>query len=49
MIWIAIMRLMGDYAIVNALAAAWISAGNLWMMSGLLVVTARIKKTGEIR
>ena len=29
------MRLIGDYAIINALAAAWISVGNLWMMGGL--------------
>ena len=48
-IWIAVMRLIGDYAIVNALAAAWISVGNLWMMCGLLVVTGRLSKTGEIR
>ena len=40
-IWIALMRLIGDYAIVNALAAAWISVGNLWMMGGLLIATRR--------
>ena len=40
-IWIAVMRLIGDYAIVNALAAAWISVGNLWMMGGLLIATRR--------
>ena len=40
-IWIALMRLIGDYAIVNALAAAWISIGNLWMMGGLLIATRR--------
>ena len=43
-IWIAVMRLLGDYAIVNALAAAWISVGNLWMMGGLLTATRRFIK-----
>lgn len=43
-IWIAVMRLIGDYAIVNALAAAWISVGNLWMMCGLLIATRRFKE-----
>ena len=40
-VWIAIMRLIGDNAITNALAAAWISAGNLWMMGGLLAVCSK--------
>ena len=43
-IWIVIMRLIGDFAIVNGLAAAWISVGNLWMMCGLLIVTRRFVK-----
>ena len=42
-IWIALMRMIGDYAIVNALAAAWISVGNLWMMGGLLIATRRFE------
>ena len=37
--WIIMMRIIGDYPITNALAAAWISIGNLWMMGGLLVMT----------
>ena len=37
--WIILMRIIGDYPITNALAAAWISIGNLWMMGGLLVIT----------
>lgn len=37
--WIILMRIIGDYPITNALAAAWISVGNLWMMGGLLVMT----------
>ncbi len=36
LIWMALMRLIGDYAVTNALATGWISAGNLWMMGGLL-------------
>lgn len=40
-VWISIMRLIGDFAITNALAAAWISAGNLWMMGGLLVICSK--------
>ena len=44
-IWIALMRLIGDYAIINALAAAWISVGNLWMMGGLLIMTRRFVKS----
>ena len=43
-IWIITMRLIGDHAIVNALAAAWISVGNLWMMGGLLIMTRRFVK-----
>ena len=39
----ALMRLLGDHAITNALATGWISVGNLWMMGGLLIA---IKKGG---
>ena len=35
------MRLIGDHAITNALAAAWISVGNLWTMGGLLAVCSK--------
>ena len=43
LIWMALMRLLGDHAITNALATGWISVGNLWMMGGLLIA---IKKGG---
>ena len=45
-IWIMIMRLIGDYEVTNALAAAWISAGNLWMMGGLLAVSLKQQRQG---
>ncbi len=36
-VWVVVMRLLGDHALTNALATGWISIGNLWMMGGLLV------------
>lgn len=36
-----VMRLIGDYPITNALSTGWISIGNLWMMSGLLVLSRK--------
>ena len=38
-VWAVLMRLLGDHALTNALATGWISAGNLWMLGGLLVAT----------
>lgn len=35
-VWMAVMRLLGDHGLTNALATGWISAGNLWMLGGLL-------------
>ena len=43
LLWMVLMRLLGDHAITNALATGWISVGNLWMMGGLLMA---IKKGG---
>ncbi len=37
LLWMVLMKLIGDYGITNALATAWISVGNLWMMGGLLL------------
>ena len=44
LIWVAAMRLLGDHSLTNALATGWISAGNLWMMGGLLVTIQRRKE-----
>ncbi len=37
----ALMKLIGDFDLTNALATGWISIGNLWMMSGLLLASRR--------
>ena len=42
-VWMILMRLIGDYALTNALATGWISAGNLWMMGGLLAAARRMQ------
>ena len=45
--WVLLMRLIGDYALTNALATGWISIGNLWMMGGLLVMTKHMQSEGR--
>ncbi|MBR2256108.1 MAG: hypothetical protein IJ899_01980 [Blautia sp.] len=42
LVWAALMRLIGDYGLTNALATGWISIGNLWMMGGLLVMSGKV-------
>ena len=42
LIWAVAMRLIGDFALTNALATAWISVGNLWMMGGLLLEIKKV-------
>ena len=42
LIWILLMRLIGDYGITNALATGWISVGNLWMMGGMYYEAKKI-------
>jgi hypothetical protein len=37
-----LMRMIGNYGLTNALAAGWISIGNLWMMSGLLIASRKM-------
>ena len=39
----ALMRLIGDYGLTNAMATGWISIGNLWMMGGLLVMSGKVR------
>ena len=43
LVWAVLMRLIGDYGLTNALATGWISIGNLWMMSGLLVMSGKVR------
>ncbi len=48
LVWMLLMRLIGDYDITNALATGWISVGNLWMLSGLYIEAQKASKK-EIR
>lgn len=42
LLFAALMKLIGDHGLTNALATSWISIGNLWMMSGLLLASRRV-------
>lgn len=42
-VWIAVMKLIGNYPLTNALSTGWISLGSLWMLGGLLV-TMQVEK-----
>jgi hypothetical protein len=42
-VFAVVMRLIGNYGLTNALAAGWISIGNLWMMCGLLIASKKVK------
>ena len=39
-----LMKVIGDFGLTNALATGWISIGNLWMMTGLLIASGRISE-----
>ena len=41
-VWIILMRIIGDHALTNALSTGWISIGNLWMMGGLLIHAKKV-------
>ena len=43
-VFAAVMRLIGNYGLTNALATGWISIGNLWMMCGLLIASKKVGK-----
>ena len=49
LVWAVAMRLIGDYPLTNALATAWISVGNLWMMGGLLMAIGGVSPDGTKR
>lgn len=42
-----IVDVFGNMAWANALAAGWISIGNIWMFGGLLLMMKRVKKEIE--
>ena len=44
LVFAIVMRLIGNYGLTNALATGWISIGNLWMMSGLLVASSKVSR-----
>ena len=41
------LKLFGNYALINALAAGWISIGNIWMFGGLLMMMKKAKGNAE--
>ncbi len=41
LLFAALMKLIGDHGLTNALTTGWISIGNLWMMGGLLLASRR--------
>lgn len=43
MLGIMLLKLVGNYAWVNALTAGWISIGNIWMFGGLLVTMKKAR------
>ena len=47
LVWIVLMRLIGNHALTNALATGWISIGNLWMMGGLYIEAVKISGRGN--
>lgn len=42
-----LVDVFGNVAWANALAAGWISIGNIWMFGGLLLMMKRVKKEIE--
>ena len=43
-IFAVLMKTIGNYGLTNALATGWISIGNLWMMSGLLIASEKVNR-----
>lgn len=37
------LNFIGNYAIINAVTAAWISIANIWMFGGLLVMMKKVR------
>lgn len=43
----ALLNLFGNHAFINAITAGWISIGNIWMFSGLLLTMNKAMKNGR--
>ena len=43
----ALIGMIGNYAVTNALSAAWISIGNIWQFAGLLVLMKQAKANDQ--
>ena len=39
----AFLGVFGNYAVINAVTAAWISVGNIWQFAGLLLLMGRAR------
>jgi hypothetical protein len=39
-----LFKVFGNHAFVNAILAAWISVGNIWMFGGLLLMMNKAKE-----
>ena len=37
------LNFIGNYTIINAVTAAWISTANIWMFGGLLVMMKKVR------
>ena len=44
LLFASLMKLIRDFSLTNALATGWISIGNLWMMTGLLIASRRVSE-----
>lgn len=42
-VFMAILKLFGNHALINGLSTAWISIGNLWMYGGLLIMMKKAR------
>ena len=40
---IAVMKVIGDYPLTNALSTGWISMGSIFMLSGLLICSRKVE------
>lgn len=40
---IAVMKVIGDYPLTNALSTGWISLGSIFMLSGLLICSKKVE------
>ena len=43
MVFTYLLKIIGNYEIINALTAGWISIGNIWMFGGLLLMMKKAR------